>query len=423
MAILIRGAQVFDGSSPYHLKTVDILIDKGRITDIAKSIKTSVKKTIEGKGLCVSPGWVDIFADYCEPGFEHKETIASGLRAAAAGGFTEVFAVPNTEPAVSSKAQVSFIRSQSAGHTSLLHPIGSISAGLEGKNLAEMLDMQSAGAIAFSDGWKPVQQANLMLKALEYVKAFDGTLIQIPQDSSLSSGGLMHEGPESTKLGMPGIPTISETLMLYRDIELLRYSGSRLHVTGISSAESVDMIRKAKKEGLRISCSVTPYHLVLNDQILRSYDAAYKVTPPIRSEQDRKALVKGLKDGTIDCISSHHRPQDWDAKTKEFDYASSGMNVQEAVFPIIWNVLADQIPLERLSAALSNNPRHIFGLETGTIDKGLPANLTVFSTQAHTSITTPASASENNPFLNTSMAGAVQALIRGEYFTIHKNHL
>lgn len=421
MAILIRGAQVFDGSSPYHLKTVDILIDKGRISDIAKSIKTSVKKTIEGKGLCVSPGWVDVFADYCEPGFEHKETIATGLKAAAAGGFTEVFTAPNTEPTVSSKAQVSFIRTQSAGHTTRVHPLGSISANLEGKNLAEMLDMQSAGAIAFSDGWKPVQQANLMLKALEYVKAFDGTLMQIPQDSSLSAGGLMHEGPESTKLGMPGIPSIAETLFLHRDIELLRYTGSRLHVCGISSAESVEMIRKAKKDGLRISCSVTPYHLVLNDQILRGYDAAYKVTPPIRSEQDRKALVKGLKDGTIDCIVSHHRPQDWDAKTKEFDYASSGMNLQEMVFPIVWNTLADQVPLETIVAALSNHPRSIFGLESAGIDKGAAANMTLFSTQVQTHTQKPASASANNPFLNRTLNGSVLAVIRGEHMTINKS--
>jgi dihydroorotase len=421
MAILIRGAQVFDGSSPYHLKTVDILIDKGQITDIAKSIKTTPKKVIEGNGLCVSPGWVDVFADYCEPGFEHKETLRSGLNAAVAGGFTEVFTAPNTDPAVSSKSQVTYIKTQSAGNTALLHPIGTISAQLEGKSLAEMLDMQSAGAIAFSDGWKPVQQANLMLKAMEYVKAFDGTLIQIPQDSSLAAGGLMHEGPESTKLGMPGIPTIAESLFLHRDIELLRYTGSRLHVCGISSTESVALIRKAKKDGLRISCSVSPYHLVLNDQILRGYDAAYKVTPPIRSEQDRKALVKGLNDGVIDCIASLHRPQDWDAKTKEFDYASSGMNVQESVFPIIWNSLSEQIPLDRLAAALSTAPRSIFGLESAAIDKNRPANLTVFNPKGRTHTKKPASASANNPFLNQDLKGAVVAVIRGEHLSIIKS--
>ncbi|MGC4057907.1 MAG: dihydroorotase [Chitinophagaceae bacterium] len=421
MAILIRGAQVIDGSSSYHLKTVDILVDKGRIIEIGKSLKTTTKKIIEAKGLCVSPGWVDIFADYCEPGYEHKETIQSGLRAAAAGGFTEVFVAPDTEPAMSTKAQVKFVLGQAEGNIVRTHPIGSVSHNKEGKSLAEMLDMQSAGAIAFSDGWKPVQQTNLMLKALEYVKSFDGTLIQIPQDASLAAGGLMHEGPESTRLGMPGIPAIAETIALHKDIELLRYTGSRLHVTGISSAESVDMIRKAKKEGLNISCSVTPYHLVLNDEIMRTYDAAYKVTPPIRSELDRKALVKGLKDGTIDCIASHHHPQDWDAKTKEFDYAASGMNLQESVFPVIWNTLSEQVPAERIADALGARARVLFGLEPASVEKNHPVNLTLFSTSMETITERPVSKSANNPFIGQKLNGTVIGIMRGEQISLtHK---
>jgi dihydroorotase len=253
MQVLIQQAKITDTRSGFHNQIVDILIEDGIIKDIAPSINAKADTVVKADGLCVSTGWTDILADYREPGYEHKETIASGLRAAAAGGYTHVLTAPNTNPAVSTKSIVQSLVQKAAGNFVSLHPLGAITQDIEGKNLAEMLDMHAHGAVAFTDGWKPVQNAQLMLKALEYVKSFNGTLVQIPVDSALAAGGLMHEGPESVKLGMAGIPSLSETILLYRDIELLRYTSSRLHVTGISTAEGVEMIRNAKKEGLNIT--------------------------------------------------------------------------------------------------------------------------------------------------------------------------
>lgn len=409
MQVLIRQARVLDKNSDFHNKIVDILVADGIIKDIAEAIDAKADKVIEGKGLCVSAGWVDILADYAEPGYEHRETIDSGLKAAAAGGFTDVLLAPNTQPTVSSKSIIEYVQNRAAGHATKLRPLGSISHNIEGNVLAEMMDMRSQGAVAFTDGWKPVQNPNLMLKALEYVKAFNGLLMQIPVDASLSSNGLMHEGPVSTNLGMPGIPSLAETLVIHRDIELLRYTNSRLHLTGISSAEGVDMIRRAKADGLSITCSVTPYHLVLTDEALKTYNSAYKVSPPLRSEADRQALIAGLKDGTIDCIASHHRPQDWDAKEKEFDYAAYGMNIQQVAF----NIALQALDAETLVNALSANPRKIFGLPDTSVRKDAVAELTIFTTEGSHQLKKEElqSIGYNNPFVGQELPGSVLAII------------
>lgn len=409
MQVLIRQARVLDKNSDFHNKIVDILVADGIIKDIAEAIDAKADKVIEGKGLCVSAGWVDILADYAEPGYEHRETIDTGLKAAAAGGFTDVLLAPNTQPTVSSKSIIEYVQNRAAGHATKLRPLGSISHNIEGNVLAEMMDMRSQGAVAFTDGWKPVQNPNLMLKALEYVKAFNGLLMQIPVDASLSSNGLMHEGPVSTNLGMPGIPSLAETLVIHRDIELLRYTNSRLHLTGISSAEGVDMIRRAKADGLSITCSVTPYHLVLTDEALKTYNSAYKVSPPLRSEADRQALIAGLKDGTIDCIASHHRPQDWDAKEKEFDYAAYGMNIQQIAF----NIALQALDAETLVNALSANPRKIFGLPDTSVRKDAVAELTIFTTEGSHQLKKEElqSIGYNNPFVGQELPGSVLAII------------
>lgn len=422
MAVLIRGAKVVDSASPYHLDTVDIFIDNGIVEAIGKDLKNAADTIIESQDLHISMGWVDVFADYREPGFEHKETIATGLASAAAGGYTTVLVSPNTNPSISSKSVVQYIIAQAEGNAVSLHPIGSVSNQIEGKSLAEMLDMQASGAVAFSDGWKPVQNANLMLKALEYVKAFDGTVIQMPMDATLSSGGLMHEGVESTRLGMPGIPTLAETLLLHRDIELLRYTGSRLHITGLSAVESVAMIRKAKAEGLNISCSVTPYHLALNDQVLGGYESVYKVAPPIRTESDRQALIEGLKDGTIDCIASHHRPQEWDAKAKEFEYASEGMNIQEISFAIAHDCTKNEVSIERMIDALSNRANQIFNLKKETLKEGAKADFTLFSPSQSSVKNRLQSKAHNNPFMGKSLMGTVIGVVKANNVILNTNN-
>jgi len=422
MHVLLRQARIHDSHSGFHNKVVDLYIENGVIREIGNDLDAgSADRVIEGEDLRVSRGWVDVFADYSEPGYEHKETIASGLNAAAAGGFTQVMLAPNTYPVLDSKSPVQYVLQQAKGHIVTLRPLGAVSQKTEGKGLAEMLDMRAYGAVAFTDGWKPVQQASLMMKALEYVKAFDGTVIQVPADHSLTEGGLMHEGPVSTRLGMPGIPYLAETLMVHRDIELLRYSGSRLHLTGISSAVAVDMIRKAKAEGLNLTCSVTPYHLALTDGELSGYSSLYKVMPPLRGEEDRQALIEGLKDGTIDCIASHHRPQEWDAKEKEFEYAANGMNLQQIAFPVIWDTLKDRMDIDRLITALTETPRRIFGMDAPAIRKGAPAEMTIFTTSGETLLTNSSnhSRSINNPFAGRSLAGKVIGIIsRG---SVHLN--
>jgi dihydroorotase len=424
MSVHIRQAKVIDPQSRFHDQLVDISFDpsspKGTAISItaAKAGKPAIlvddKVQWEGNedNLYISPGFIDIFADYREPGYEHKETIESGLRAAAAGGFTDVFLVPNTNPSLSTKSTVQYILQKANGGPVKIHPLGSITQDIEGKSLAEMLDMHANGAIAFSDGWKPVQNANLMLKALEYARSFDGVLVQLPVDDSLSSGGLMHEGIMSTRLGMAGIPILAESIMIHRDIELLRYTGSKLHITGVSTAEGVSLIRKAKSEGLQVTCSVTPYHLALTDESLSGYDSAFKVTPVLRSEADRQALIAGLKDGTIDCITSHHRPQEWDAKAKEFEYASDGMSVQELAFSIVYSAIGREVLLDRIIEAFTFQPANIFGLGHRSVEDSGPA-FTVFTTSGSWTLQKEEvqSSSANNPFVGRELQGKVLGII------------
>jgi dihydroorotase len=418
MKILIKKAKIVDKNSTYHLLTKDILVENGTIASIEDDLEVESDTVFEAPGLLVSTGWVDVFADYAEPGFEQKETIATGLDAAANGGFTDVFIVPNTQPVIHNKALVDNIQHWSRGHGVHLHPIGAVTKQTAGKELAEMYEMHDAGAIAFSDGWVPVQNNNVLMKALEYLKAFSGTLIQVPIDAQLADGGLMHEGVVSQRLGLPGLPAVSETVLLQRDIELLRYTGGRLHITGISCAHSVAIIRKAKAEGLHVSCSVTPYHLLLTDEKMSRYESVYKVFPPLRTETDRLALLAAVKDGTVDCIATHHRPHETDAKHKELEYAAAGMAVQETAFPIIWEALHDSVGLERLTECLTSTPRKLFGLQEQRIAEGANACLTLFSDAINTCLTTQEKKSKsiNNPLLNTVLQGAVLGIINNGTF-------
>jgi dihydroorotase len=431
MQVYIHKALVIDESSAWNGQTVDITIENGTITHV-KAVKsqkstpyikegdTIIWKDETGDGLQVSPGWVDMLADYREPGQEHKENLASGLNAAQAGGFTHVLHSPNTQPTASGKSVIQYLLQQSKDHAVNLLPIGTASQQAEGKELAEMLDMQANGAQAFSDGWKPIQNANLMLKALEYIKALDQVLIQIPIDNSLAAGGLMHEGEVSTALGMPGIPPLAEMLMVYRDIELLRYTQSKLHLTGITTAASVAMIRKAKADGLNITCSVTPYHLLLTDDAMRTYDSKYKVLPPLRPEADRKALINGLIDGTIDAIASHHRPHDWDAKTKEFEYAADGMAIQEVTYPMCLKA-SKKLTDAHLVRALSTQPRRILGLPAAGVSVGLVASLTFFNhSQWACTEENKQSQAYNNPFINTTFMGKVIGILNNNQIKINQ---
>jgi dihydroorotase len=419
MQILLRQAKIIDSSSPFNGQTKDILITDGIISSIEDKIDNQDAQVVAAEGLLVSGGWVDPFSHFCDPGIEYKETLETGANAAAAGGYTRVFSIPNTEPVVDNKSQVSYVVQQSAQLPVSIHPIGAITKKLEGKDLAEMYDMKHSGAVAFSDGLLPVQTAGLFLKALQYVKAFDGVLIQIPIDKSIGAGGLINEGIISTQLGLPGIPAISEETIIKRDIDLARYTGSKLHITGVSTKTSLDLIAQAKQEGLQITCSVTPYHLYFSDEDLVSYDTNLKLNPPLRTLKDRDALREAVLNGVVDCIASHHLPQNWDNKVCEFEYAKSGMIGLQTAFAVV-NTVLPNLSNEKIIALFSGNARNIFDLPTTHVSVGSKAELTLFSRTAETLLTAGnnQSKSANSPFLEKTLTGkAVGIVHKGKLFT------
>ncbi len=420
MKILVRQATIADPDSPFNGQVTDILIDGERIVKIASLISEKADEIIEAAGLTVSPGWVDIFSHFCDPGFEYKETLETGAAAAAAGGYTKVFVLPNTQPVVENKTQVEYISLQSKNLAVSIYPLGAITKGTEGKELAEMYDMRNSGAIAFSDGTNPIQSPGIFLKALQYVKAFDGVLIQVPVDKSIGSGGLINEGIISTRLGLPGIPALAEEVMIKRDIELLRYTQSRLHITGISTQNSIHLIAAAKKEGLQISCSVTPYHLFFCDEDMQDYDTNLKVNPPLRSRADMLALREAVLDGVVDCIASHHLPQDWDNKTCEFEYAKNGMTGLETSFAVI-NHLLPELSNDRLVKLFSLNARNIFNLKVTNIEEGADADMTLFSKKDISFFTKQQlqTKSANTPFLERELTGKVLGIIHKGQIVLH----
>lgn len=407
-SVILRQVRLWHPTHSLHGQVLDFLIDeKGALRSLSKSEKVGDFPEMSLEDASISAGWIDLIADYREPGQEHKETLLSGMAAAEAGGFAQVGLLPNTQPPADNRGAIENVQRYNSRKTVDILPYGAISQKIEGKALAEMLDMRAGGAVAFTDGWKPVQNPGLLLKALEYVKAFDGLIIQFPNDEALAKGGLMHEGLMSTRLGMAGIPQIAETLAVHRDIEILRYTGSRLHLSGISTAASVELIRQAKADGLALTCSVTPYHLLLTDEALLDYDSNWKLTPPLRPEKDRRALIEALADGTIDAVTSHHRPQDWDAKIKEFEYAAEGLAIQEVLFPLLLKAVGKQVSLDRLLDAISAAPRRILGLpEKAFEDCG---KWTVFSPNGETVLERKEAHSKafNNPFLGHSLPGKV----------------
>ena len=408
MTILLRQVKIADTKSPFNGLVKDILLQDHQIISISDKYKGEADQIIELKNTFVSPGFVDPFVHFCDPGMEHRETLHSGAEAAQQGGFTTVFVIPNTQPAIDTKSQVTYIKQHSQDLPIHILPIGAISKKLEGKDLAEMIDMHSNGAVCFSDGLYPVQSTLLFLKALQYVKAFEGVVIQMPIDKSLGSLGLMNEGILSTRLGLPGIPSIAEELIIHRDIELLKYTHSKLHITGVSTAKGIALIAAAKKEGLQITCSVTPYHLFFTEEDLNNYDTLLKVFPPLRTKEDKKALIAAVEKGTVDCISTHHMPQDWDGKTIEFENAKAGIASIETSFAAVKQTIPS-LSEARLSELFSSNARNIFNLSSASIVEGAEAELTLFSTKESTSLSKESSKSKsaNSPFWNITLTGKV----------------
>jgi dihydroorotase len=407
MKILLKQVTIADLGSPYNGSVKDVLITNGIIEKIDDNIPEADEE-IQYEHACISPGWVDIFAHFSDPGYEYKETLETGAAAAVAGGYTQVFTLPNTNPFIHNKTQVEYIVQKSKPLSVHIHPLGAVTKSCEGRELAEMYDMYASGAIAFTDGINPVQSAGLMVKALQYVKAFDGVVIQMPVDKSIGQFGLMHEGIISTRLGLPGIPAMAEELMVARDIKLTRYADSKLHFTGVTTAKSLEYIKRAKDAGLQVTCSVTPYHLFFCDEDLQEYDTNLKVNPPLRSETDMMALREAVKNGLVDCIATHHLPQDWDSKTCEFEYAKNGMIGLQTAFAAIRTILPE-LTATGIAALFSVNARRIFNLPASTIAEEQPAEITLFNTNNGSTFTKEEikSKSYNSAFINKFLKGKV----------------
>ncbi len=408
MNILIKSAKIIDKASPFHLKKRDLLIEKGIIVKIAKSIVAAKGvKTITLENLHVSCGWFDTSVSFGEPGYEERETIEHGLKVASKSGFTAVAVNPNTNPVIDSKAAVAFLINKSKENAVALYPIANLTKGAKGIEMAELYDMQNAGAVAFGDYNKAITNANLLKIGLQYAQNFEALILSFPQENNIAKG-FVNEGVNSTKLGLIGIPALAEELQIARDLFLLEYTGGKLHIPCISTAKSVKLIAQAKKKGLDISCSVAAHHLALTDDNILDFNTNYKVLPPLRTKKDVKALQKAVENGVIDMITSDHNPIDIEHKKVAFEHAKFGTIGIESLFGTINAVLN----LEKLIDALTTNPRKRFGLEKITIQENEKANLTLFNPNVNYTFTEDhiLSTSKNAAMLNKKMQGKVYGI-------------
>ncbi|MEN8251522.1 MAG: dihydroorotase [Bacteroidota bacterium] len=415
MSVLISEAKILDPQSTFHRKKANILIKDGNISYIGNR-KQKADVTIEAKGAVLSPGWFDLSACFGDPGYEHKEDLSSGREVAMAGGFTEVAVLPNTSPPIQSKNDVEYIRRHNKSSLVQLWPVAAISKDLKGEDFTEIIDLKEAGAVAFSDGLKPIWHTDLLRKCMMYVQKFDGLIIDRPEEKWLSQFGVMNEGVNSALVGMKGVPSVGEEIAITRDLKILEYTGGKLHLSNISTAESVKLIRRAKKKGLNVTCDVAAHQLIYTDDEVNKFDAVYKVSPPLRTEKDIRALIKGLADGTIDAITSAHQPQDEENKKLEYDLAADGMNNMQVILPLL-NLIKNEIPIEKLIGKLTTGPREILGMNNPKIEKGEMANLTLYHAGMKWTFNGDSnqSKSENSPLFGQEVTGKVLAVFNNGF--------
>lgn len=375
MKILLKSATIIDSSSKHHQKKRDVLIVNGKIEKIAASIPSSKDiKEISLKNLHISQGWFDSSVSFGEPGFEDRETIENGLKTAAHSGFTSVAVNANSFPVADSKGHIKYLKSKAEGNAVNLYPLGALTMASKGENLAELFDMQNEGAIAFYDYKNPIANANLLKIALQYSQSFDSLVQSFPFEKAVAQNGVVNEEVSGTRLGLKGIPALSEELQIIRDLYILEYTGGKLHIPTISTKKSVQLIKDVKKKGLNITCSVAIFNLSLTDEVLEEFDTNYKLLPPLRTKEDVKALLKGLGDGTIDGITSDHNPLDVERKNVEFDRAYFGSIGLESCFGALNNVLG----LEKSIRALTGL-KNTFKIPEFKIEEDQKAEITLFN--------------------------------------------
>ncbi|MBS1812224.1 MAG: dihydroorotase [Acidobacteria bacterium] len=416
-SLLIQNGTIIDPSQSLEAKR-DLLIRDGKIEAIGEGLNAADAEVFDATNLIVAPGFIDLHVHFREPGFEYKETIESGARAAAAGGFTSVCCMPNTKPINDNSAVTSFIVEKArVANLVNVFPIGAITQGSKGEQLAEIGEMKKAGIVGISDDGKAVCDAGMMRRALEYAKDFALPVIDHCEDCCISPGWAMHEGEYSARLGLKGLSGAAEDLQVSRDIQLAEITGAHIHIAHISTAKSVDFVRQAKKQGLRVTCEITPHHFTLTDAAIyeRSYDTNCKMAPPLRSQADLEACLEGLSDGTIDAIATDHAPHHANEKALEFDQSPNGIVGLETAVSLTLDHLVHRkiISLSRMVELLSTNPAHIFNLGRGTLTTGAVADITIFDPNRKVKIAASEfqSKSRNTPYDGWELTGAPSATI------------
>lgn len=410
----ITQASLLDESNKHHGNQVDIRIENGIITEIASSLEPkNGEEELQFENLIVSAGWFDSSVSIGEPGYEERETILNGLKVAAKSGFTSIAVNPNTLPVTDTNAAVSFLKNKAAGNAVSLYPIGALTRNAEGKDLAELYDMQQAGAVAFGDYQHSISNPNLVKIALQYAQGFDGLVLSFPQENDLIIKGVANEGETAIKLGLKGIPALSEHIQVARDLYILEYTGGKLHIPTISTAQSVALIKEAKAKGLDVTCSVAIANLFYTEEVLEDFDTRYKVLPPLRTETDRQALIAGIKEGTIDMVTSDHNPLDIELKKLEFDHAKFGTIAQEATLGALLTLVSEKRAVKLLTAGSER-----FTGTTSKIEIGQPANLSLFTAKG-TSVfgkENIRSKSKNSAFLGAKLKGKVYGIFANNQF-------
>jgi dihydroorotase len=415
MRILIKSAKVVDSQSSFNNQIVDLLIENGKIQSIKKNIsQEDDMKIVVENNLHICPSFLDLKANFRDPGYEIKEDINTGIQCALKGGYSDVLLMPTNKPTTDSKVEVNYIKNHSKSRLVNIHPAGSITKNNLGNELCEMYDMSKEGAIAFTDDKNSIQKAGILKLALEYNKFHNGLVINHPNDKSISNDGSMNEGPTSTNLGLKGIPSISEELMLARDIELAEYTNSKIHISCISTKKSVELIKEAKAKGIKISCDVSINNLILDDSNCNGFDTNFKLLPPLRTNSDVSALIEGINNGTIDAICSDHSPEDIENKQAEFDNAAFGAIGLQTVFPLLCT-LKDKISLETIIDKLSVQPRKILNLPIYSITENDAAKICLFNPDKNWTfqLSDIVSKSKNSPYINYNMGGEIIGVING----------